>query len=717
MTGEGPDGQGMDSTRQRVQNAVARSPRVQLRQRTSSFSTACSQSTISTKPANQSGISPAPLPTSTVQDTAKRVVSPAQSTMSTKPSMSLRQKKLLTIMRRTRSSGEGSRKSTQRQQEDKSVTNTERMIPRAGSVSSGPKPPKPLTSSLKTNLYGSSGIVSRHSAGIPRVSTPSSRASPSHHSQDEASRRRRQVRQQHVPRSPSTTSRVDSNVVRQGSMSERTTFHVRLSIGYMTGLKMEKISKWTRQPSNRRIIVGFVELASSGKYTALSQPLLSNIGDSQTRIAKIVWANPRGGKDASKLRRRLHFSLQLERELPLDAREDRRDDDSFTSLGSYSPEVVKLLVGLKCGDEKLNLGTAKLVINGRETVEQKMDLTVQPAPMTTSGFKAKRGLFGKKQLKNCFTNGDHSFKVTPNATLRVKADIRTGHAGQDGASVWGKDDSSYTTQWTYDTSTAYPLSPNNGSFSGTPADPSSFGMIPSYSTGNGLVEERRTVMGTTNGRDSSLFGESPTAMQFDPSASLQPRLIHTVPPVPVVSLRKKEDKSYMSGLTGPDVGCTDNWWSKACTSLLCGELEDPKKGCRGLVCKSFSFDTLSQRLSDDIQVSSDSTSTDDSSTEAGEDLKGTLIHIRNDTEIPSQKTQQQGSKKIAKTRQQDTSEEHVETLDVTAETYNDLKDAQETLMRYANKVGKNMDDLFDEMEHSQKPSKKRSQTNRRSLKL
>jgi hypothetical protein len=61
-------------------------------------------------------------------------------------------------------------------------------------------------------------------------------------------------------------------------------------------------------------------------------------------------------------------------------------------------------------------------------------------------------------------------------------------------------------------------------------------------------------------------------------------------------------------------------------------------------------------------------------------------------------------------------EEQVETLDVTVETYNDLKDAQETLMRYAMKVGVNMEDLLDEMEQSQKKEKTQSRL-RRSLRM
>ncbi|KAG7353707.1 hypothetical protein IV203_003062 [Nitzschia inconspicua] len=698
----GQDRTGVETTRRR--GKTDRMPRETTRGRTSSFSTSCSQSTISSKLPAQWNVPAAPQ--SSTQDTGKHPLGASQTVLSKKPPTTSRQQKIMAMMRRARSSGVDSRRMIQRPKEEVSTPNqTESRLPRVRSFSSSrPNLPKSPSTTTKSNPYGNSGIVSRHSVGIPRVSTPNSRASLSHHSLGS--------RNSYVPRSVSSALRMDSSASRQGSISVRNVFHVRLSIGYMTGLEMEKIAKWTRQPSNRHIVVGFVELASSGKYTALSQPLLSNIGDGPARVSKILWANPRGGRDISKLRRRLHFSLQLERELPFDAREDQRDDDSFTSLGSYSPEVVKLLVGLKCGDERLDLGFAKLVINGRETVEQKMDLIVQPAA-GTSMTKNKRGLFGKKQCKNCFTNGDHSFKITPNAILRVKADIRAGLPGQDGASIWGKDDSSYTTAWTYDTSTSFPMSPHAGSYSGAMVNSSSFGMMPPRSYGIAHTKEKHILAEKAGHKDSSLFGESPTAMQYDPTATVQPRVIHTVPPISVVTLQKKEDKSYMSGLTGPEVGCSGNWWSKGCTSILCGDVEYPNRGCRGLVAKSFSFDNISQRLSDDIQASSDSTSTDDSSTEPAKDFKGAFVKIRNDADIATAQP-----KERTKTRpiHHDT-KERVETLDVTIETYNDLKDAQETLMRYANRVGKNMDQLLDDMEHSQKISKKRSEPQRRSLRL
>jgi hypothetical protein len=549
---------------------------------------------------------------------------------------------------------------------------------------------------------------------MPRVSTPINRASPKH-LLDEATKQQQLQGRQQLPRSLPTSSRIEAGMSRQyNTASGRKIFHVRLSIGYMTGLKMEKIAKRARQPNNNRIVVGFVELASSGKYTALSQPLLSNVGNEKSRVMKVVWSAPRSGKDTSKARRRLHFSLQLERDTV--AAESREDDDSFTSIGSYSPEVVKLLIGLKCGDEKLTLGTAKLVINGRETVEQKMDLTIQPVAGPATGLKAKRSLFGKKQHKSSFTNGDQNFKLTQNATLRVKADIRTGNPGQDGASVWGRDDASYTTNWTYDTTTAYPPPHNNPQVAGLihpmTAEAMAAGIVRPTNANTTGLDHQLAAMGLTQGKDGSLFGESPTEMQYNPSAGSQRRPMHSVPPIPVVSLRKPEDKSYMSGLTGPDPGCDTPWWTKTCFPFLCGENEDlPKKeikGCTGLIdTRSFSFESL-----DDIGNSSSSSSSSDSSTTRMEDLKGKLIQIKNEDPTPTSKHLSQ-SKSVKQCRDD---EEQVETLDVTVETYNDLKDAQETLMRYAMKVGVNMEDLLDEMEQSQKKEKTQSRL-RRSLRM
>ena len=226
----------------------------------------------------------------------------------------------------------------------------------------------------------------------------------------------------------------------KAKLSSVATFHVRISIGQMTGLKIDELLKRTKPSSNNRIVVGFVELLSSGKYTALSQPLLLNLEEIET-TRTILWATQHNGEEASKSksRRCLHFSLSLERE--------NGDCDSFEdiddgSVYSYTPEIVKLLVGLKCGDERLPLGVAKFVVNGREAVEQNMDLIVLPVTDIAAGWKKKRGIFGKKN-RTSFTNGNLSFTITPSAKLRIKADVKIAYPGQNGAEIWGDEECSY----------------------------------------------------------------------------------------------------------------------------------------------------------------------------------------------------------------------------------------------------------------------------------
>jgi hypothetical protein len=470
----------------------------------------------------------------------------------------------------------------------------------------------------------------------------------------------------------------------------QTIFHVRLSIGYMTGLKMEKVAKWTRNP-NHSLVVGFVELASSGKYTALSQPLLPNAGEGKSAATKILWANPKAGKGASKSRRRLHFSLQLDRLCDL-ASDD--DDDSLGSQALYSPEVVKLLVGLKCGDERLNLGVARFVVNGRETVEQKMDIAVQPSPSLASSTKTKRRIFGKKQ-RSSFTHGDHAYTLATNAKLRVKADIKTGLPGQDGAAVWasGHDDSSYLTNWTYDTGSVTPSAPLVTVQQGIQmmlSAPSQLGSPSSSSRAHvegidtGITYPLPTNPGSLHCQSKS------TGPDLDDSTSIREANRVVQAPVQFVSLRSPTDViSYTSGITAPESGCDAWWFTKSCIPVLCGDgLERPKERHR-FVTKSFSFESSQKIGTSDIlakTISVSTASSTDSSTAMGEDLQGTLIQIKKDmhADLPGQ---------IGDPREM--ADDEVETLDVTVETYNDLIDARETLMRYAIKVGVDMGDLLD----------------------
>lgn len=241
----------------------------------------------------------------------------------------------------------------------------------------------------------------------------------------------------HSKLEPNTSSKKNSFVA-------NASFHVRISIGCMTGLKIEKIGKRAKQLTNNQITEGFVELFNSGKYSALSQPLETE-KEEKEETTKISWGNQLEEEEfsKSKLGRTLHFSLSLDRENnELELRDDN-DNNSICTMAEFMPKVVKLLVGLKCGDERIPLGIAKFVVNGREVFEEEMDLIVLPGSSLATGAKTKRRIFGKKQ-RSSFTNGELAFELTQNAKLRIKADVKMGYTGQDGAEIWGDEDCSYT---------------------------------------------------------------------------------------------------------------------------------------------------------------------------------------------------------------------------------------------------------------------------------
>ncbi|MGK3745153.1 MAG: hypothetical protein ACI90V_012014 [Bacillariaceae sp.] len=379
--------------------------------------------------------------------------------------------------------------------------------------------------------------------------------------------------------------------------NSRTAFHVRLSIGYMTGLKIDKIAKRNKQqPSNNRITVGFVELASSGRYTALSQPLLTNV-EEKAKTMKILWANQRGGEEISKSksRRRLHFSLLLEKESnTYDARDDNNDDSTLCSNSTHVPEVVKLLVGLKCGDERIPLGIAKIVVNGRETNEQKMDLRLHPVNGLTTGTKTKRGIFGKKQ-RCSFTNGDLAYKLASNAALRVKADIKTCYPGQDGGEIWGNDEASYTTKWTFDAGRAVPphISPKTRKVvMQTPTTPTA---------NEGDIYSRFRIHTKENTQTNDKIDHSLDTNIFISPSRRQERLLHQAP-VEHVSIDEANDMmSFVSGMT--NTGYDKSW---SCAPLCCGEEFDynmySKNRYPGLFPGSFSFDSSQVTDDDDVLV-------------------------------------------------------------------------------------------------------------------
>mmetsp|Transcript_12498 Transcript_12498/g.35504 ORF Transcript_12498/g.35504 Transcript_12498/m.35504 type:complete len:501 (+) Transcript_12498:190-1692(+) len=353
--------------------------------------------------------------------------------------------------------------------------------------------------------------------------------------------------------------------------SNSKTFHVRISIGYMEGLKIERINKRTKQPTNNRITVGFVELASSGKYSALSHPLMTTF-EEKVNTTKVFWVNKRDGNamSKSKSRRRLHFSLELKRE---DARDDN-DDDLIGSHAPFEPELVKLLVGLKCGDERIPLGIAKFYVNGNDTSEHIMNLDVLPVTSPANGSKSKRGLFGKKQ-RNTFTDGDFTYTLEPSATLRLKADIKTGYPGQEGAQVWRNDDSSYTTRWTCDERPApYTSSPGCGL------------NFPTVKTSPVKVGDQKVRSKVLCKEKARISERNETSMRMGTRTSHKVRQ-HRVP-VPYVSVDSSNELvSVLSGIS--DSGCNGSW---SCLSICCGEEMSMSTTRYGrLFTGSFSFES------------------------------------------------------------------------------------------------------------------------------
>ena len=481
--------------------------------------------------------------------------------------------------------------------------------------------------------------------------------------------------------------------------NSRTAFHVRLSIGYMTGLKIDKIEKRNKQqPSNNRITVGFVELASSGRYTALSQPLLINV-EEKAKTMKILWANQRGGEEISKSksRRRLHFSLLLEKESnTYDARDDSNDDSTLCSNSTYVPEVVKLLVGLKCGDERIPLGIASIVVNGRETNEQKMDLRLHPVSGPSTGTKTKRGIFGKKQ-RCSFTNGDLTYKLASNATLRVKADIKTAYPDQDGAEIWGNDEASYTTKWTFDAGRAAPpqISPKTRKVARKRPTATA-------TANEGDVDSRFHIHPKENAQTNDKIDHSLDTDSYISPSRRHERLLHQAP-VEHVSISESNDMmSFVSGMTNNGY---DNSWSSSCAPLCCGEEFDysmySKSRYRGLLPGSFSFDS-SQVTDDDIQVHNFNSEleTYNSSTEGDSwTVLTKKLLLGNGNKIRINKYRRRPPNRLEKPRKTNgTTDDDVVTLEVPVGTFNDLKDAQRTIECHADEVGVDTDDLFDGMD-------------------
>jgi hypothetical protein len=486
---------------------------------------------------------------------------------------------------------------------------------------------------------------------------------------------------------------------------------------------MEALSKKKKKNQSNMLVVGYAALAKSGKQIALSQPFAPNLGEEKQKALKLLWAKPKGKIEAptsSKTKRRLHFSLKLEQESD---RGTHADDDSFSAQTSYNPEVVKIVVGLKCGDETFPLGIANLVVNGKEASEQNIDMALRPINETSyadSKQKSRLGIFGsgKKQQGSSFSNHDQLYMLASNATLRVRVDVKEGISGECKTAVWGDgDDASYATNSSYDTRTSLASLARSLITQGTQQQ-----MTTTSSVGSGFPSQRHfeeeEIPRPSNGVDRRSMEKSVKSVWAEVTQDNDPRIITSQTPkqpirgnIPVefVVVRSPSDgRSLASGLTSPAPGFFSSLFFRSC----CGDENESTYGQQGRIANSFSFEDDEPSWDDEDDDDSleppemvSSRSEDDTSGTDEDQTSAASEEICNvEKESVNGSTARKGEAlrlAVAATKSSlddceadDGESAGAETVDITVATLTDLKDAQATLLRYATKTGVKMEDLL-----------------------
>jgi hypothetical protein len=229
-------------------------------------------------------------------------------------------------------------------------------------------------------------------------------------------------------------------------------------LGYLKALTKTEKKKVGVPESQPLVTTAFASLdptsAVGSEYVfAPSLPL-----DFASEATNAVWPRTRKSADGiapNTSNRRLYFSTFMQKEdfsqTELNTSLESEDDVSTcTSVWNpqqgetYSPELVKIQLGLARGKDLLHLGFATLVVNGQNISKKQMDLPVRvllPGEDDNIAPKNRRlkGLFGKKgkTLQNAFTNDGYDYSITPNALLRIRLDISSEVTALSGPTLWG----------------------------------------------------------------------------------------------------------------------------------------------------------------------------------------------------------------------------------------------------------------------------------------
>lgn len=476
--------------------------------------------------------------------------------------------------------------------------------------------------------------------------------------------------------------------------SHRETFYVRVCLGYLTGIRVSEFKKGKHSSNN--LVVGYAALAKSGKRLALSQPIAPNITQNRSsKSHKLYWTNPKRDKSSGLPKRKLMFSLKLEREL--DRESTKTEEDSIHSHSEYCPEVVKIVIGLKCGDEIYPLGLVNLVINGNEILGQKVDLAIRPfddAPKAVA--KSKRGYLSKRSQTVSFRNHGYDYRLASNATLRARIDVTKGPPGAKKDQLWndGDDGSSYITHVTLDTRGTARSSDRLGASN-------SASTMPPYL--HVIIDSQRT--------DCNAVSHEP---RWDAREPIDEATADKFPLryVAIEGIGLEDDRSTLSSVTSPMSGLFYPW---TCFSI-CGEpifeAQNQIESGYELYDELPSWNVANHQDSKEQEATESSRSPLETSPSGGERSDFSASHLDQSKMIVKIESGPQHSEERLNHEVDDRSHRSTpenSSFQLTEDAYKDLKEAQAKIRWYAKKVGVDVDDLLDcEKEEMQAGDKKNS---------
>ena len=180
--------------------------------------------------------------------------------------------------------------------------------------------------------------------------------------------------------------------------------YLRLTPHYLSGVTTERV-RWKSSHTNMLVhgLVAHVQedgsIESPASF-ALSQPITPILDSARTSSYCLVWSNPTVSNGT---RGRVYMSVPVEKE---------------TSEGAKVAPDQEIIVGIKRGQEMIQLGYAYVPVFNRSV--SGLDVEIEIVPFDNK----KKGIFSKRN--NTFENDDKVYGLGPVAILRATLDIKRG---------------------------------------------------------------------------------------------------------------------------------------------------------------------------------------------------------------------------------------------------------------------------------------------------